>query len=389
MNRHRRHRRAIYMDHHATTPVDPEVLRAMWPYFTKKFGNSASQNLFGRQTAEAVERARQEVAQLIGAESREIVFTSGATESDNLAIKGVAEAYRKRGDHILTQATEHKAVLDSCKRLEMAGFKVTYLPVGADGILDIGDLKRAITDKTILISVMFANNEVGVLQPMAELGRIAKERGILFHSDAVQAAGKVPMDVKTLKVDLLSITAHKMYGPKGIGALYIRKGGVPAVKLVPMMDGGGHETGFRSGTLNVPGIVGFGRACRISRRVLQRESKRVAGLRDKLRNGLLEGLGDCTVNGSQKRRLPNNLNISFPNVQAKLLMRELRGIAVSSGSACISTSLESSYVLKALGVQESLRHSSIRFGLGRFNTEEEVDVVTKKVVAAVKKLRKL
>lgn len=377
------------MDHHATTPVDPEVLRAMWPYFTKKFGNSASQNLFGRQTAEAVERARQEVAQLIGAESREIVFTSGATESDNLAIKGVAEAYRKRGDHILTQATEHKAVLDSCKRLEMAGFKVTYLPVGADGILDIGDLKRAITDKTILISVMFANNEVGVLQPMAELGRIAKERGILFHSDAVQAAGKVPMDVKTLKVDLLSITAHKMYGPKGIGALYIRKGGVPAVKLVPMMDGGGHETGFRSGTLNVPGIVGFGRACRISRRVLQRESKRVAGLRDKLRNGLLEGLGDCTVNGSQKRRLPNNLNISFPNVQAKLLMRELRGIAVSSGSACISTSLESSYVLKALGVQESLRHSSIRFGLGRFNTEEEVDVVTKKVVAAVKKLRKL
>jgi cysteine desulfurase len=379
----------IYMDSHATTPVDPRVLDAMLPYFTEKFGNAASRNhSFGWQAEEAVEAARKQVAELIGATAKEIVFTSGATESDNLAIKGVAHMYRTKGDHIVTVLTEHKAVIDTCKRLEKEGFRVTYLPVGKDGLLDLDELRAALTDKTILISVMMANNEIGVIQPIAEIGRIAKERRILFHTDAVQAAGKVPIDVNALKADLVSLSAHKMYGPKGIGALYVRRKD-PRVLLAPVIDGGGHERGMRSGTLNVTGIVGFGQAARIAAAEMAQESVRLRALRDRLLEGLQKELDEVHVNGSMAERLPNNLNVSFAYVEGESLLMGINDIAVSSGSACTSASLEPSYVLKALGTGDDLAHSSIRFGLGRFNTEDEVDYVIDKVTSVVRRLREM
>jgi len=379
----------IYMDYHATTPVDPRVFEAMRPYFTEIFGNAASRNHeFGWQAEEAVENARKQVADLIGATSKEIVFTSGATESDNLAIKGVADMYYERGDHIITVVTEHKAVLDTCKKLEKRGFKVTYLPVASDGLISPDDVKRALTDKTILVSVMHANNEIGVLQPIAEIGKLCKERGVLFHTDATQSVGKVPFNVNEMNVDLVSVSAHKMYGPKGVGALYVRRRN-PRVMLAPMVDGGGHERGMRSGTLNVTGIVGLGCAAEIARTDMESDSARIFGLREKLRQGLMDELPDVYVNGSMEHRLPGNLNISFAYVEGESLLMGINDIAVSSGSACTSASLEPSYVLKALGVGEELAHSSIRFGLGRFNTEEEVDYTINRVNEAVNRLREL
>lgn len=379
----------IYMDYHATTPVDPRVLRVMLPYFSEKFGNPASRNhRFGWEAEEAVERARKQVAELIGAQPKEIVFTSGATESDNLALKGVAEAYRHRGDHIITVATEHKAVLDSARRLEAQGFRVTYLPVRPDGLIDLDQLRAAITDRTILISVMYANNEIGVVQPIREIGRIAKEKGVLFHTDAVQAAGKIPIDVEADGIDLASLSAHKMYGPKGIGALYVRRRN-PRVELVPLIDGGGHERGLRSGTLNVPAIVGFGEACAICRREMPEESQRLRQLRDRLLNQILAELDEVYINGSMEHRLPNNLNLSFRYVDAEALLTALPDVALSSGAACSSANLEPSHVLRALGRGDDLVHSSIRFGLGRFTTQEEVDYVAGRIVEAVKKLREL
>jgi cysteine desulfurase len=379
----------IYMDNHATTAVDPRVLEAMMPYFTDRFGNAASRNhSFGWQAEEAVEVARKQVAELIGATAKEIVFTSGATESDNLAIKGAAYMYREKGTHLVTVVTEHKAVIDTCRHLEQEGFDVTYLPVGRDGLVDLDQLRAAITDRTILISVMAANNEVGVLQPIAEIGRIARERGILFHTDAVQAAGKAPFDVNASNVDMASLSAHKMYGPKGVGALYVRRRN-PRVLLTPIIDGGGHERGMRSGTLNVPGIVGFGKAAALCREALPAESMRLTALRDRLYDGLRRNLEDIYVNGSMTRRLPGNLNISFAYVEGESLLMGISDIAVSSGSACTSATLEPSYVLKALGVGDELAHSSIRFGLGRFNTEEEVDFVIEKLSAVVARLREM
>ncbi len=379
----------IYMDYHATTPMDPRVFEAMAPYFTEWFGNAASRNhAFGWKAEEAVETARKQIAGLIGANPKEIIFTSGATESNNLAIKGVAEMYAEKGNHIITAATEHKAVLDTCKRLEKHGCRVTYLPVKADGLIDLDMLREAITDKTILISIMYANNEIGVLQPIAEIGRIARERGVLFHTDAVQAAGKVPLDVNRDNIDLASVTAHKMYGPKGVGALYVRRKN-PRVQLTAQMDGGGHERGMRSGTLNVPGIVGFGAAAAICQREMPEESARIRRLRDKLKDRLLSELDEVYINGSLEHRLPNNLNISFAYVEGESLLMGINDVAVSSGSACTSATLEPSYVLKALGAGDDLAHSSIRFGLGRFNTEEEVDYVAEKVISVVRKLREL
>jgi len=379
----------IYFDNHATTPVDPRVLETMLPYFTEKFGNAASRNHeFGWRAEEAVENARGQVARLIGANPKEIIFTSGATESDNLAIKGVAEAYREKGNHIVTQVTEHKAVLDSCKRLEKNGYEVTFLPVEKDGRVRLDDVRAAITPKTILISVMYANNEIGVVQPVAEIGKIAKEKGVLFHVDAVQAVGKIPVNVEKDGIDLLSISAHKMYGPKGVGALYVRRKN-PRVHLAAMIDGGGHERGMRSGTLNVPGIVGLGKACALCQTEMDAESKRLARLRDKLQSALTSGLDGTSINGSAEWRLPNNLNISFAGVEGESLLMGINDIAVSSGSACTSAHIEPSYVLKALGVNEDLAHSSIRFGLGRFNTEEEVDYVAARVIETVKRLREL
>ncbi|HZT40229.1 MAG TPA: IscS subfamily cysteine desulfurase [Bryobacteraceae bacterium] len=379
----------IYMDNHATTPVDPRVLEAMTPYFTGFFGNAASRNhVFGWQAEEAVEKARKQVADLIGANPKEIVFTSGATESDNLALKGVAEMYAQKGNHIITAATEHKAVLDTCKRLEKNGCRVTYLPVQQDGLIDLDMLRDAITDKTILISIMYANNEIGVLQPIAEIGKIAKEKGVLFHTDAVQAAGKVPFNVIKDNVDLASLSAHKMYGPKGVGALYVRRRN-PRVQITAQMDGGGHERGMRSGTLNVPGIVGMGKAAELCMQEMAEESKRLAYLRDKLKDKLLADLDEVYINGSMEHRLPHNLNISFAYVEGESLLMGINDVAVSSGSACTSATLEPSYVLKALGAGDDLAHSSIRFGLGRFNTEEEVDYVAEKVVSVVRKLREL
>jgi cysteine desulfurase len=377
----------IFMDHHSTTPVDPRVLEEMLPYFTEKFGNAASRNHpFGWTAEEAVEKSRERIATLINADPKEIIFTSGATESNNLALKGVAEMYAEKGDHIITCVTEHKAVLDTGKRLEKLGKRVTYLPVDKYGQIDPDDLKNAITDKTILISIMYANNEVGTLQRIRDIGAIAKERGILFHSDAVQAVGKVPVDVQDLKVDLMSLTAHKLYGPKGVGALYVRKRN-PRVRLVAQMDGGGHERGMRSGTLNVPGIVGFGKACAIAKEIMPEESVRMTSLRDKLHHAITNELDEVFLNGHPTERLPNNLNLSFAYVEGESLLMGMDDIAVSSGSACTSATLEPSYVLKALGVGEDLAHTSIRFGLGRFNTEEEVKYVSDKVVANVKRLR--
>jgi cysteine desulfurase len=379
----------IYMDNHATTPVDPRVFAAMTPYFTNLFGNSASRNhSFGWEAEEATEKARKQIAAVIGATNKEIVFTSGATESNNLAIKGVAEMYAEKGNHIITAATEHKAVLDTCKRLEKDGVRVTYLAVQQNGLIDLNQLREAITDKTILITIMYANNEIGVLQPVAEIGKIAKERGVLFHSDATQAVGKVPIDVIKEGIDLLSISAHKMYGPKGVGALYVRRRN-PRVQLTAQIDGGGHERGMRSGTLNVPGIVGLGEACALAKAEMPEESKRMEYLRDKLKDRLLAALDEVYINGTMEHRLPNNLNISFAYVEGESLLMGINEIAVSSGSACTSATLEPSYVLKALGAGDDLAHSSIRFGLGRFNTEEEVDYVAAKVIDVVKKLREL
>ncbi|HOC19798.1 MAG TPA: IscS subfamily cysteine desulfurase, partial [Vicinamibacterales bacterium] len=350
----------IYMDCHATTPVDPRVLEAMLPYFRERFGNAASRNhSFGWQAEEAVESARKQIAALIGATAREIVFTSGATESDNLAIKGAARMYREKGDHIITAVTEHKAVLDTCKHLQKEGFQVTYLPVGRDGLIDLDRLRDAITPKTTVISVMAANNEIGVVQPIAEIGRIARERGVLFHTDAVQAAGKIPFDVEAMNVDMASLSAHKMYGPKGVGALYVRRRN-PRVLLEPIIDGGGHERGMRSGTLNVPGIVGMGKASAIAAGEMAEEGARVAALRDRLLAGLRGGLDEIYVNGSMERRLPGNLNVSFAYVEGESLLMGISDVAVSSGSACTSATLEPSYVLKALGVGDELAHSSIR-----------------------------
>jgi cysteine desulfurase len=377
------------MDNHATTPVDPRVKDAMLPYFREKFGNSASRNhAFGWTAEEAVENARGQVARLINATPKEIIVTSGATESDNLAIKGVAEMYREKGNHIITQVTEHKAVLDTCKRLEKYGYEVTYLPVQKDGRVNLDELRSAITPKTILISIMYANNEIGVIQPIAEIGKIAKEKGVLFHVDGVQAAGKIPVDVQKDNIDLLAISAHKMYGPKGVGALYVRRRN-PRVQLAAVIDGGGHERGMRSGTLNVPGIVGMGAAAEICQNEMPAESARMRALRDRLKDGLFARLDELYINGSMEHRLPNNLNISFAFVEGESLLMGINDIAVSSGSACTSATLEPSYVLKALGVGEDLAHTSIRFGLGRFNTEEDVDYVTDRVSEVVIRLREL
>ena len=379
----------IYLDNHATTRTDPRVLEAMTPFFTEIFGNAASRNhSFGWEAEEAVEKARKQIADLIGATPKEIVFTSGATESNNLAIKGIAEMYAERGNHIITQATEHKAVLDTCKRLEKDGVRVTYLPVKTDGLIDLDQLRDAITDKTVLITIMYANNEIGVVQPVQEIGKIAKEKGVLFHSDAVQAVGKIPVNVMTDGVDVLSLTAHKLYGPKGVGALYVRRRN-PRVQITAQMDGGGHERGMRSGTLNVPSIVGLGSACEFARKEMPEESKRLQYLRDKLKDKLTSELDEVYINGSWEHRLPHNLNISFAYVEGESLLMGINDIAVSSGSACTSATLEPSYVLKALGAGDDLAHSSIRFGVGRFNTEEEVDYVGAKVVDVVGKLREL
>jgi cysteine desulfurase len=428
----------IYMDNHATTALDPRVLEAMLPYLREDFGNAASRNhAFGWRAEAAVEQARAQVAALIGGQPNEIVFTSGATESDNLALKGVAEFYRSKGDHMITLKTEHKAILDSGKRLERmrqerleelkllrlieltggevrpedvdalsaqykldqdpvlqrwtsvvrTGARVTYLDVEKDGRVDLAKLAAAITDQTILVSVMLANNEIGTVQPLAEIGKLCRSRGVLFHSDAVQGVGKVPFDVESMKIDLASVTAHKIYGPKGIGALYVRR--KPRVRIAPLIDGGGHERGMRSGTLNVAGIVGFGKAAEIARNDMAAESARILALRERLRAKLTSELDMVTINGSLEHRLPGNLNISFAYVEGEALMMAIKDVAVSSGSACTSASLEPSYVLRALGVEEDMAHSSIRFGLGRFNTEAQVDLVARMVVDKVKKLREM
>jgi cysteine desulfurase len=379
----------IYMDNHATSPLDPRVLEAMMPYLTGIFGNAASRNhSFGWEAEGAVEKAREQVAKLIGATAKEIIFTSGSTESNNLALKGIAEMYRERGNHIITQVTEHKAVLDTCKRLEKSGYRVTYLPVKADGLVDIEDLKRAFDDKTILVSIMFANNEIGVVQPVAEIGKLCRERNVIFHTDAVQAVGKIPVDVNSMNIDVLSLTAHKLYGPKGVGALYVRRRN-PRVQISEQINGGGHERGMRSGTLNVPGIVGLGKACELAGQEMAAEGERLSKLRDKLKTKLESSLDYIHVNGSMEHRLPNNLNISFVYVEGESLLMGINDVAVSSGSACTSATLEPSYVLKALGLGDDVAHSSIRFGLGRFNSEAEVDYVADKVIDIVKKLREL
>jgi cysteine desulfurase len=378
----------IYMDYHATTPLDERVLAAMLPYFNESFGNAASRtHQFGWAAEAAVENSREVIAKFIGAQSaKEIVFTSGATESDNLAIKGVAEYYKSRGNHIVTTVIEHKAVHDSCKRLEKEGFTVTYLPVGTDGIVDPAVFAAALTEKTILASVMLANNEVGSIQPIAELGKITRARGVLLHVDAVQGVGKTPFDVEAMNVDLASLTAHKIYGPKGVGALYIRRS-KPRVRIVGQMDGGGHERGNRSGTLNVPGIVGFAKACQLMMEDGAKDNARILALRSRLWSTLQANLEELKLNGHPEKRLPGNLNVSFSFVEGEAMMMAIKDVAVSSGSACTSASLEPSYVLRAMGLDEEMAHSSIRFGIGRFNTEEEIDYVAKLVTEKVLKLR--
>jgi cysteine desulfurase len=379
----------IYMDNHATTPMDPRVLEEMLPYFMEKFGNAASRNhSFGWAAEEGVETARERIAKLVGATTKEIIFTSGATESDNLAIKGVAEMYSEKGNHIITAVTEHKAVLDTCKRLEKYGYRVTYMPVQKDGLVDLDDLKRAMDDKTILVTIMYANNEIGVIQPVVEIGKLCHERGVIFHTDATQAIGKVPVDVVKQNIDLASISGHKMYGPKGVGALYVRRKN-PRVQVSAIIDGGGHERGMRSGTLNVPSIVGLGKACAIAQEEMPQESCRLAGLRNRLRDRIMGKLDEVYINGSMDHRLPGNLNISFAYVEGESLLMGINDIAVSSGSACTSATLEPSYVLKALGTGDDLAHSSIRFGIGRFNTEAEVDYVADRVIETVERLREL
>lgn len=377
----------IYLDNHATTPLDPRVLEAMLPYLTDRFGNAASRShSFGWAAGEAVEAARRQVAELIGARPEEIVFTSGATESDNIAIKGVAEANRARGNHVVTCVTEHKAVLDSCKHLEKYGFHVTYLPVQKDGLIDCDEMKKALSAETILVSIMAANNETGVLQPIAEIGGLCRERGIAFHTDAAQAAGKIAIDVHSQNIDLLSISAHKLYGPKGVGVLYARKNGP---QLAPLIDGGGHEHGLRSGTLNVPGIVGLGKACGICRKELPSEPLRLAALRDRLREKIVSELDDVSINGSLDHRLPGNLNVSFGGLDGEELLTALDDIALSSGAACTSAHIEPSYVLTAMGVRDELAQASLRFGIGRFNSEAEIDYAVGRVIETVRQLIEL
>jgi len=379
----------IYMDNHATSPMDPRVLEAMLPYFSQKFGNAASRNhSFGWEAEQAVENAREQIAKLIGATAKEIIFTSGATESDNLAIKGIAEMYKERGNHIITQVTEHKAVLDTCKKLEKQGYEVTYLPVQEDGLISVEALKAAITDKTILVTIMYANNEIGVIQPIPEIGKLCHEKGILFHTDAVQAVGKIPVNVQTDNIDVLSLSGHKIYGPKGVGALYVRRRN-PRVQITEQINGGGHERGMRSGTLNVPGIVGLGAACEICGNEMAAEAAREQELRDYLKNKLENALDYTQVNGNMEHHLPGNLNMSFIYVEGESLLMGINDIAVSSGSACTSATLEPSYVLKALGLGDDVAHSSIRFGLGRFNNKAEVDYVADKIIEVVVKLREL
>lgn len=382
-------RTPVYMDNHATTPVDPRVLDEMLPFFTQHFGNPASRShSLGWEAQEAVQTARQRVARLIGATAEEIIFTSGATESDNLAIKGLAEARREKGNHIISASTEHKAVLDSLKRSEKSGFDVTYLPVDAEGVVDLAHLKRAITKRTILVTIMAANNEIGVLQPIAEIGRLCREHELAFHTDAAQAAGKIPIDVHRDNLDLVSISGHKMYGPKGVGALFVRAKN-SSIELSALIDGGGHERGMRSGTLNVPGIVGLGKACEIAQQELALESARLAELRDRLKEKILSQLDGVSVNGSIDSRLPGNLNLSFADIDGEALLMGINDIAVSSGAACNSAQVEPSYVLKALGLSDDLAQASIRFGLGRFTTAEEVDYVARRVVETVRQLREL
>ena len=380
----------IYLDNHSTTPMDPRVLETMLPYFVEKFGNSASRNhAFGWEAEEAVENARKQIARLIHADPKELVFTSGATESDNLALKGVVEMYREKGDHVITGMTEHRAVLDTAKALETKrGIKVTYLPVDKTGMVSPDDVRNAITDKTVLISIMLANNEIGTINPIKEIGRIAKEKGILFHCDATQGVGKIPVDVQEMGIDLMSFTAHKIYGPKGVGALYVRKKG-PRVRIAPIIDGGGHERGMRSGTLPVPLIVGFGKACELCEQEMAAESVRLATMRDRLEAGIMNTLDEVYLNGHPTQRLPHNLNISFAYVEGESLLMGVKEIALSSGSACTSATLEPSYVLRALGVGSDLAHSSIRFGLGRFNTDEEVEYTIKRIIETVTRLREM
>jgi len=380
----------IYMDNHATTPVDPRVLAAMLPYFTERCGNAASRNhSFGWEAEAAVDEARAQIGHLIRANSpKEIIFTSGATESNNLAIKGVAESYRDKGDHIITCVTEHRSVLDSCKALERRGYKVTYLPVNRYGLVEVERLSEAVSDRTILISLMAANNEIGTLHPVQEIGQLAKKRGIIFHCDAAQAVGKIPVNVEEMGMDLLSISAHKCYGPKGIGALYVRAKN-PRIRLSPVIDGGGHEKGMRSGTLNVPGIVGLGAACQIAEQEMAEEARRLTSLKERLQEGILSRLDQVSLNGHPTQRLPGNLNLSFAYVEGESLLMGLKEIAVSTGSACTSANLEPSHVLRAIGVKEELAHASIRFGLGRFNTEEEVDYTVERLVQEVARLRRL
>jgi cysteine desulfurase len=380
----------IYLDNHATTKVDPRVVDAMLPYFTEKYGNAASRNhAFGWAAEEAVEQARQQIAEVLNADAKEIVFTSGATESNNLALKGVVEMYREKGDHIIISSTEHRSVLDTAKTLETKrGVKVTYLPVDKYGMVSPDDVRAAITDKTVLISVMLANNEIGTVNPAAEIGKVAKEKGVLFHCDATQGVAKIPVDVQAMGIDLLSCTAHKIYGPKGIGALYVRKKG-PRVRLAPIIDGGGHERGMRSGTLAVPLIAGFGAAVAICQQEMPAESIRMAALRDKLQKTMTSALEEVYLNGHPTQRLPHNLNLSFAYVEGESLLMGMKEIALSSGSACTSATLEPSYVLKALGVGAELAHSSIRFGIGRFNTEEEIDYTAKRMIETVTKLREM
>jgi cysteine desulfurase len=379
----------IYLDNHATTRVDPRVLEAMLPYFTETFGNAASRNhVFGWRAEEAVETGRAQVAALIGAESKEIVFTSGATESDNAALVGVAEFYKEKGNHIISAPTEHKAVLDTCHMLEQRGFEVTYLKVDRCGSIDLDELSEAITDKTILISLMAANNEIGTLHPLEAIGRLARERGVLFHTDATQGVGHMEIDVEAMNIDLASFTAHKIHGPKGIGALYVRRR-KPRVRVTPIIYGGGHERGMRSGTLNVPGIVGFGKACELMLSEGAEERERVRALRDRLHQGITREIDHVHLNGHPTERHPGNLNLSFAYVEGESLLMGINDIAVSSGSACTSASLEPSYVLRSLGVGDDLAHSSIRFGVGRFNTQEEIDYTIRRVVEVVSRLREM
>ncbi|NGZ97080.1 MAG: IscS subfamily cysteine desulfurase [Nitrospira sp. WS110] len=380
----------IFLDNHSTTPMDPRVLESMLPYFVEKFGNAASRNhAFGWAAEEAVDQARKQIAKLIKADSKEIVFTSGATESDNLALKGVLEMYKEKGTHIITSSTEHRAVLDTAKSLEAKGLAtVTYLPVDKYGMVNSQDVEKAITDKTILISVMLANNEIGTINPIAEIGKIAKAKGVLFHCDATQGVGKIPVDVQAMGIDLMSFTAHKIYGPKGVGALYVRKRN-PRVRIAAQMDGGGHERGMRSGTLPVPLIVGFGKACELCEQEMTTEAARLSKMRDRLQADIMAALEESYLNGHPTNRLPGNLNISFAYVEGESLLMGMKDIALSSGSACTSATLEPSYVLRALGVGTELAHSSIRFGLGRFNTDEEIDYTIKKVIEIVTKLREM